>query len=232
MRNHLKNARKGLAAVAITIVVVGLIWISLGWLGIGPHELHSTIQSLDTMTALVLVTVLPIFGFSVAIVYVAAGVKFGSELGIFIIACATVVHLAGSYWIAKTFLRHWMEDFLKRRNYQLPKLARKGTASLVLLTALVPGLPYAVRNYLLGMAGIPFRIVLMVCVPVYVIRSTVAILFGEFSGSLTFTKGALLAAFFGLKVLISAYLIQRLRKDWTSNPSVENSAGDLNTVSS
>jgi hypothetical protein len=67
-----------------------------------------------------------------------------------------------------------------------------------------------VRNYLLGLTEIPFRTVFWISLPVYVIRSWVAILFGESSGHFTYDKALLLGLFYCAKTGISAYLIKYL----------------------
>ena len=214
-----KRPLKPLVSIALVITAVGVFWIVLLCLGLKPQELHRKIAALDAMLVFLLMILLPIFGFSIGIIYVVAGAKFGSGLGLVLVSVSTAIHLAGSYWIARSFLRNRLEAILNRRNYHLPNLPETEQAPAAFLTALVPGLPYAARNYLLGLAGIPFRTCLIVCLPVYVIRSSVAILFGELSGTLTYTQAAFLGTFFCLKVAISAYLIKRLRDKWLTKES-------------
>src|SRR5688572_7853178 len=185
MLSRTKISWKHVLCVALVVSTVGLVWFTLPSLGLNPRELHARVIALDPILTFVLMALLPIFGFSIAIVYVIAGARFGSGLGLVLITFATAIHLIGSYWIARSFLRTRIEALLSKRKYHLPTLPEEEGASVALLAALVPGLPYAARNYLLGIAGIPLRTCLLVCLPVYVLRSCIVVLFGEFSGNLT-----------------------------------------------
>src|SRR5262245_61899372 len=148
---------KQIVSITLVLGAVGLVWMSLPELGVGLHEVQTKVLALNPILTFVLMALLPICGFSVAVVYVIAGAKFGSGLGLVLVTLATVFHLAGSYWIARSFLRARIEAMLSRRNHHLPKFPQADRAEVALLTALVPGLPYAARNYLLGIAAIPLR---------------------------------------------------------------------------
>ncbi|MCI0541507.1 MAG: VTT domain-containing protein, partial [Verrucomicrobiales bacterium] len=211
MLSRLKVSSKCLLGVALVAIMVGLVWFTLPDLGVNPRELRAKVVALNPVLTFVFLALLPIFGFSIGIVYVVAGARFGSALGLVLIMFATVIHITGSYWIARSFLRRRIEAFLNKRKYHLPKLPETEGVSMALLAAFVPGLPYAARNYLLGIMRIPLRICLLVCLPIYLLRSSIAILLGELSGNLSYGTALLLGLFFCIKVGISAYLIKHLR---------------------
>lgn len=79
------------------------------------------------------------------------------------------------------------------------------------MTALVPGLPYFVRNYLLALSDIPLRTYFWICWPVYVFRSSLVIFLGDFSQDFSWRRVGLLGGVLLLKVAICAYLIHWLR---------------------
>ena len=191
-----------------------------GWL----NHLHVHIASYHWLIVFLLVATLPIFGFSIVICYLVVGLKFGAGWGVVVMALAAAVHLLGSHWIARTFLRKRIEAFIAKKKYQLPHVPEGENVSISLMTAVIPGLPYCVRNYLLALAGVPLRIYFWVCLAVYVIRSVLAIFAADFSADLTGDKVLFLAGVFLVKVGICAYVIKRLR-DKSSNHAGRSPAG-------
>lgn len=196
------------------LALVGLIALGVGVFlteGVDWRGLRQSLEAMDRGPLLVLVAVLPVFGFSIALVYLVVGAVFGGWVGLAVVAGATAVHLLGSHWIARSFLREPVERFLKRRKYQLPELAEGEEWAVVLMTALVPGLPYFIRNYLLALSGIPLRSYFWICWPVYVFRSSVVLFLGDFSGDFSVRRFVLLGAILAVKVAVCAYLFHWLR---------------------
>lgn len=197
-----------LLAIAALIAVAVVVGFSeeIDW-----HALRQSLEAMDRGPLLALVAVLPVFGFSIALIYLVVGAVFGGWLGLIVIAGATAVHLLGSHWIARSFLRAPVQRFLKRRKYEMPEVPKGEEWAVVLMTALVPGLPYFVRNYLLALSDIPLRTYFWICWPVFVLRSALVIFLGEFSGDITGPRIAVLGSVLAVKVLICACLIHRLR---------------------
>ena len=175
------------------------------------HALLRSLETLDRGQLLAVAAVLPLFGFSIAVVYLAVGAVFGGWVGLAVVAGITVVHLLGSHWIARSFFRAPVQRFLHRRRHQLPDVPEGEEWAVALMTALVPGLPYFVRNYLLALSDIPLRIYFWICWPVYVLRSSVVLFLGDFSDGFSGQRLAVLGSVLVLKVAVCAYLIHRLR---------------------
>jgi uncharacterized membrane protein YdjX (TVP38/TMEM64 family) len=204
-----REPRAWLAVGFILAVVLAAIYLDhrYRWL----EYIHLHIAAYHWLIVFLFVAALPVFGFSVVVCYVIVGSKFGAVGGVAVMALATVVHLLASHWIAKSFLRKRIEAFLARRQHKLPHVPEGENAAISLMTAIVPGLPYFARNYLLALAGVPLRIYFWICLPVYVIRSVLTICASDFSGNLTGNKVLLLAVILIVKVGICAYIIKRLR---------------------
>lgn len=196
----------GLALVAAILVTV---WIRTDT---SLAEVTEAIAGLNTPLVLLLMAVLPIGGFSIGVVYLIAGVKFGPVLGGVVVAGATAAHLIGTHWVCKSMLRAPVQRLLKRRGHALPHIPEGEDVSIAAMAALVPGPPYFMRNYLLALSGVPLRVYFWVCLPIYVIRSYVAILLGNLGAELTPRAIAILAAVYAVKLGICAYLIWRIRK--------------------
>jgi uncharacterized membrane protein YdjX (TVP38/TMEM64 family) len=195
---------------ALILLAVGIGLYSnyyYGWL----KHVHLHIAGFHWAIVFILVAILPIFGFSIVICYMVVGSKFGGVGGVAVMALATVVHLLGSHWIATSFLRKRIEAFITRKKHKIPHVPEGENASISLMTAIIPGLPYFARNYLLALAGIPLKTYFWICLSVYVIRSILAIFAADFSEDLTTNKVLFLGGIFLLKVGICAYIVKRLR---------------------
>jgi uncharacterized membrane protein YdjX (TVP38/TMEM64 family) len=155
--------------------------------------------------------------------YVVVGARFGGPVGLAVVAAATAVHLAGSHLIVHSILRRPVERFLRRRSYRLPGLARREPVAFALLGALVPGIPYVARNYLLALSGVPFRIYAVICWPIYVVRSGVTIFLGDWAEDLTVERVAILVVVYAVKLGICAAVVWHLRRRHGKSPPVRTS---------
>jgi uncharacterized membrane protein YdjX (TVP38/TMEM64 family) len=170
------------------------------------------VENLDPWAVLPLMAVLPIFGFPIVMVYLVAGARFGPVLGGVVVAAATAFHLLGTHAIARSVLRGPIERLFARRRQQLPQVPADEHAAVALIAALVPGLPYAIRNYLLALGGVRLRTYFWICLPIYVARSYVTILLGDMSSDPSGRRLVILFSVDALKVALCAYVIWRLRE--------------------
>jgi uncharacterized membrane protein YdjX (TVP38/TMEM64 family) len=196
------------AALVVVLVAVGLIWryTDVTWVNV-----TDWIDGLNPIAVLPMMALLPIIGFPISVVYLIAGARFGPLGGGLVVAAVTTVHLLGTYVIARSFLREPVRRFIERRHAHLPHIPEDEQALVCVIAALVPGLPYVVRNYLLALADIRLKYYLGVCLPIYVARSYVTILLGDMSSDPSRTKIVVLIIVDVLKVLICGLVIWRLR---------------------
>ena len=198
-----------IAAVAVGVVqFTDLDWATVQRFATGMNE---AMERLHPGAVLPLMAVLPIFGFPIALVYLVAGARFGPLGGGVVVAAVTVVHLLGSYLIARSFLRRPIERLLARRQHHLPQVPADEQALVCVIAALVPGIPYFLRNYVLAIAGVRLRFLLLVVLPIYVARSYVTILLGDLSADPSRAGLVILVGVDALKVAICAVVIWRLR---------------------
>lgn len=196
------------ALVLVAALVVGvLILRDFDW-----RQLTVLINRLEPAAVLPAMAVLPVFGFPIMFVYLFAGARFGPLVGGLVVAGITAVHLLATYLIANSFLRKPLERFIARRHRNLPQVPEDEGPAVALVAALVPGLPYFVRNYLLALSGVKFRVFFWVCLPVYVARSYVTILLGDLSSDPS-RKGLIIVIVIDvLKVAICAAVLWWLRQ--------------------
>jgi uncharacterized membrane protein YdjX (TVP38/TMEM64 family) len=101
--------------------------------------------------------ILPAFGVPLTPFYIVAGATFGLRSGLLASAIALTVNLILSYVVARRALRNWLQRLLQRFDYKFPDFEREqGALRFALLVKLTPGVPMVLKNYLLGMSGVPF----------------------------------------------------------------------------
>jgi uncharacterized membrane protein YdjX (TVP38/TMEM64 family) len=126
---------------------------------------------------------LPAVGFPLAAFTFAAGPVFGPSMGVGnVVACAiaaVTVNVVLTYWIAARALRPAVAWVLRRCGYALPEIRAGAAWPVVLLVRVVPGPPFFVQSYLLGVARVPFAIYLSVSTLVPAADISATILFGD-----------------------------------------------------
>jgi uncharacterized membrane protein YdjX (TVP38/TMEM64 family) len=172
------------ALIVVAVAVVGLI---VRYTDLTLVNVTDWIHTLNPLAVVPLMAVLPIAGFPISVVYLVAGAKFGPLWGGVVVAAVTTAHLLGTYVIARSFLRAPLQRFIERRHTHLPHIPEDEQAAICLIAALVPGLPYVMRNYVLAVADIRLRYYVGVCLPIYVARSYVTILLGDGGTTVTTT---------------------------------------------
>lgn len=206
-----KNKHAVWTVITVAAVVIAAVALIVLHTDLTLSNVTDWIDGLNLVAVLAVMALLPIAGFPIAVVYLVAGARFGPLWGGVVVAGITVVHLAGTHLIAKSFLRKPLQRFIEKRRAHLPEIPVDEQAAVCLIAALVPGLPYFIRNYVLALAGVKLRYYFGVCVPVYVARSYVSILLGDISSDPTSTKIIVLVIVDILKVAICALVIWRLR---------------------
>lgn len=210
-------ARWVVAAVGLVVLAVAAVffltdfeWRDVaGW--INWDGVMQRINRLEPALVIPAMAVLPIFGFPVSVVYLIAGARFGPLWGGVVVTIATATHLLGAFGITRSVLRRPLQRFVDRRHKRLPEIPEDEQVSVALIAALVPGVPYVVRLYLLALADLRLRIYFWVCLIVYVLRSYVTILVGDLGSEPSGRRLIILLGVDGLKLVICALLIWRLR---------------------
>lgn len=164
---------------------------------------------------------LPAFGFPLSPFTVAAGPAFGPTMGVgAVVACAVVavtLNVALSYWIAARLLRPLALRVVAWFGYRLPTMHGQSAWVATLILRIVPGPPFFLQSYLLGLARVPFST--YICVSTLVPLGYIAsiILFGD---AVAQGKGGAAIAAAVLMLVIGA-IIHQLRKRLTKSAGEE-----------
>ncbi len=198
--------------MALGVVVAAVIGAVLIFRAVDWQTLMDAIGRLHPAPLIVAMAVLPLIGFPILPVYLVAGVRFGPWGGGLVVTVATAAHLIGSYLVARSFLRRSLERLLAKWHTHIPEIPPDEQAAVALIAALVPGLPYIVRTYLLATMGLRLRVYFWICLPIYVARSYVSILLGDLGTDPSRNQLLILGGVETVKVAICAFVIWWLRE--------------------
>jgi uncharacterized membrane protein YdjX (TVP38/TMEM64 family) len=157
--------------MVLTVVAVGLLGLALWlWRGEEVREAAGTpmefLREAGPAAFFSGMALLPMIGFPMSPFILTAGAVFGPELGagwvIIWAVGAVAVNVALSYWLAARGLRPVVEWGLARMGRGLPKEPVKSAWELTLALRVVPGTPFFLQSYLLGLARVPFGMYLAI----------------------------------------------------------------------
>jgi uncharacterized membrane protein YdjX (TVP38/TMEM64 family) len=174
--------------------------------------LHGAAQSMNGLVLFVVTALLPLAGVPVSVLYIAVGAKFGNAWGMVLVGGAIVVHLSGAWWIGHSWLKRPLEALLRRFGKKKPQVPAADSVPTCLLIALMPGISYAFKNYVLVLAGAPFRQFFWTCLPVHLFTASLGVLFGGFTASMTPLRILFLLAYGAFLLGLSRYLFRQLAR--------------------
>jgi uncharacterized membrane protein YdjX (TVP38/TMEM64 family) len=156
--------------------------------------------------------VLPVVGAPLMAFTITAGEAFAGQMTMGGVLAATLaaiaVNLALTYWMAGRAVRPLLERLLKRFDYAVPRVTADNALTIALLVRLTPGPPFFLQSYVLGLAGVPFRLYMLVswfCVLPWAVGAVVlgrGVLSGDFK-----------VAVMGLGVIVAAVAaVQLIRR--------------------
>ncbi|MDF3057133.1 MAG: associated Golgi protein [Rariglobus sp.] len=195
-----------LALLVLGGIVFGLIAAGFDW-----RAIPRALDKLNTAAVLAVTTVLPLVGFPISMVYLVIGARFGPVPGLCVVAGITALHLLGTHWVARSFLRKPLQRFVERHQHHVPEVPPGENAAIALMVMLAPAIPYFVRNYVLALSGISLRIYFGIALPIHLLRSYVALFLGNVSEDPSHRAWIFLGVFYGTKLAIFAGVAWWLR---------------------
>ena len=101
--------------------------------------------------------ILPLFFFPVSALLILLGLRFDMLSGILIMFILMPVHLAVSFFAARSVLGRHAEKLARNKHYQRFQVPQDRLLEFGFIFMAIPGMPYSVKNYLLPLSGIRFR---------------------------------------------------------------------------
>ena len=172
----------------LKICLAALLVIGLGLLGYAviSHDILAKIISLvDENTPaylfIILMILLPTFGFPLSPFLLVLGIKFGLVGGIALMVFIMPIHMLISFALTK-IADDFIRTLLSRGSYVIPKVPADKQIRFTFLIASIPVLPYPIKNFLLPLAGISFPVYMsmnwgcqaVMAIPAVVLGSSVA----------------------------------------------------------
>ena len=158
-----KGKNRGLWRPILLIVVIIAVLILARVLGLGERlgELQGWIEGLGVWGYLVFVLIYilaVVAGIPGSAVTVAAGVLFGSVIGIALVSIGSTIGASLAFLVARYFARGSIARWLstKERFNHLDQLTEKHGAAIVAITRLIPIFPFNILNYGFGLTKVRF----------------------------------------------------------------------------
>lgn len=146
---------------------------------------------------------LPLAGVPTSPLWIAAGLRLGTEVGFLVALSALVLNYTVGYWLARRWLRAPLAAWLERRGWRLPELSPGDETLAILGLRVTPGLPLFVQNYLLGLAEVSFTKYLVFSILIQAPQVLAFVWFGQSLAANAWWKVLLaVAALIGLSLLV------------------------------
>jgi uncharacterized membrane protein YdjX (TVP38/TMEM64 family) len=182
-------------------VAVALLLLAAAWFSWDREAVLAWKESASPPVFFAAMSILPAIGLPLTPFYIVAGATFGVPIGLLGSMIALTVNLALCYLIARSIPHAWLEGVMSRFGTKFPTFDEpSGAIRFSILVKLTPGVPMLLKNYLLGLSGVPFKVYLftslvtslLYAVPLMILgnslfdhdwnRSTVAIILGIAAG--------------------------------------------------
>jgi len=171
-------------AILVILVVAGLVLVTRGVNLIEVRDrCIAAVRDSGPGLFFTAMAILPALGVPMLAFTLSAGPMFGQHLGIGIVVllslAAITVNVILSYFFARYTMRHVIERLMAWLGYNLPKIPEGDITDVIIIVRVTPGIPFFAQNYLLGLAGVPFRKYLIItCIFTWGL-STAFVLFGD-----------------------------------------------------
>jgi len=211
-----KKARRLKVAILAIVLVAGLVLMMRGVnvLELGERSIVA-IRDAGPGIFFVAMALLPALGVPMLTFTLTAGPMFGQRLGIGVVVvlslAAITVNFILSYFLARYTMRPVLEKLMAWLGYKLPKIGEGDVTDVTIIVRVTPGIPFFAQNYLLGLAGVPFRKYLAVtCILTWTL-SAAFVLFGD---ALMRGEGKI-ALITGSLVIAAAAITHLIRKHYS-----------------
>lgn len=193
-----------IVCAVIAAVLAALFWPEtkeiLSWLISLTSAFAELVKQIGLGWFVAAYALLPAIGVPISIFNLAINPVFGTKIGLtWVIVLAALCLMcanAFSYWLARYALRPLIEKLIKALGYSLPVIPPDEHVTACILLRVLPGAPYVLQSYILGLAKVRFVPYMIVSFVGQFGWALAMIIFGE-----TFKQGA------SFKIIFSVVLI-------------------------
>jgi uncharacterized membrane protein YdjX (TVP38/TMEM64 family) len=143
-------------AVFGTIIACGVT--ALVYLDFSPQEFNKLVEQTPPSVFFLAMALLPVIGFPISWFYIYAGMAYPWLTAVGICWGALAINMSLSYWFAMGLLANPIHSLMARKQYKIPEISPHNQMRLTFLVRTIPGAPFPIQNYMLAVAGVPFKI--------------------------------------------------------------------------
>ena len=165
---HKRHARALFIAFAACALLAVLAWLlfkpeiitALHAAGQFLSDLVDAVRRAGPVPYFAAYAILPAIGVPISLFNLTVAPTFAPQIGlgwvIVLSAFCLAISMAISYWLARYALRPMIEKLVKVLGYTLPVIPRDEHVTASVLLRVVPGAPYVVQSFILGLAKVHF----------------------------------------------------------------------------
>lgn len=181
---QIRKRRLLLAALGIVLGAVIVVWAdALSGLAEQWRRVLELVRQSGAPVFFMAMTLLPLVGFPLSVFIFSAGPLFAPSMGLPMVMAtcvgAVLINISMAYWMAAKMLRPTMERFIRWLGYNWPQMELTKSWEFTLVMRLLPGMPFFVQSYALGMTGVKFRVYLGLSMLVAVGQIVAGVLVGD-----------------------------------------------------
>ncbi len=169
----------------IVIAVVGMFGLAC-FVAVGAFEsppslewFWSGLQATPAWMFALAALFLPLFGFPLSVLFVAAAMRFGTVIACTLLVTVIPLHLMMARVLTHKALRRIFFAICRRDIVFFPSIVAKRPAFWAFVLSAAPGIPYMVKNYILALSPLSGRYFYWVAWPVHVIQAIPYLFLGE-----------------------------------------------------
>jgi len=202
--------RSFLALLLVAALAVGGYLLRDYWpdLGEWAHRTTSFVRDQGPIPFFVGLAILPAIGLPVSAFYLAAGAVFPLWVSLTGTAVALAINISITYWMARKWFRKGIERLLRQTRFGIPAVAASDPVRLILFLRLMPGPPFFLQSYILGVVRVPFPTYFLISLGTQVLIASGFIVLGSAFYSSSFGR-ALIAI---IIVVLAAIIFQWVRR--------------------
>jgi len=161
-----ENMRRFLIPAIVAGVLAGVFIAGMGWnyreawlpLAMATWEwLWGYLQQTHPALFFTAFVFLLAVGCPITMFYLVAPGLYGIWVSFAYASVGLLLNFALTFWIANSFLRPILEMLVARSGFEIPRLRDSEFTRITIAVRVTPGLPFIMQNYLLALAGVPFR---------------------------------------------------------------------------
>lgn len=176
MRDGSVRLQLVLRILGVLLVLGGLIWAGMR---VDPEQLREWKETAHPVPFFLALALLPLAGVPTTPFFMVAGVTYGIPAGLMGTALALALNLLLSFLIAASGLRKLVTRMLSKTKYKLPDLGRDRGVRFTVAVRMVPAMPNFMKNYVLCVAGVPFRIYFPLSIVISMVYAAPFVVMGE-----------------------------------------------------